>query len=119
MIEAEKPVEEIIQAQQNPLALAEECLQRQDADLFYTHLNLGLKNYISKKFAIPAEELNRKNIVEKLDAKGVSNETAVQLQKLLDEIEWQLYTPFVNNEQMQELYNQTAHMIQLLDTYRS
>ncbi len=119
MIDAEKPVEEIIQAQQNPLALAEECLQRQDTNLFYTHLNLGLKNYLSKKFDIPAEELNRKNIVEKLDAKGVNNETAVELQKLLDEIEWQLYTPFVNNEQMQGLYDQTAHMIQLLDTYRA
>ena len=119
LIDAEKPVEEIIQAQQNPLALAEECLQRQDANLFYTHLNLGLKNYLSKKFAIPAEELNRKNIVEQLDAKGVSNETAVQLQKLLDDIEWQLYTPFVNNEKMQELYDHTADMIQLLDTYKA
>jgi hypothetical protein len=119
LIDAEKPVEEIIQAQQNPLALAEECLQRQDVNLFYTQLNLGLKNYLSKKMAIPAEELNRKNIVEHLDAKGVSNETAVQLQKLLDDIEWQLYTPFVNNEMMQELYNHTADMIQLLDTYRA
>jgi hypothetical protein len=119
LIDAEKPVEEIMQAQQNPLALAEECLQRQDVNLFYTQLNLGLKNYLSKKMAIPAEELNRKNIVEHLDAKGVSNETAVQLQKLLDDIEWQLYTPFVNNEMMQELYNHTADMIQLLDTYRA
>jgi hypothetical protein len=115
----EMPVEEILEAQQNPLAQAEECLQRQDVTMFYTQLNLGLKNYLSKKFAIPAEELNRKNIVEHLDAKGVSNETAVQLQKLLDEIEWQLYTPFVNDEQMQALYNQTAHMIQLLETYRA
>jgi hypothetical protein len=118
-IDAEKPVEEILQAQQNPLAAAEECLQRGDVNLFYTQLNLGLKNYLSKKFAIPAEELNRKNIVEQLDAKAVSNETAVQLQKLLDDIEWQLYTPFVNNEKMQELYNYTADMIQLLDTYRA
>ncbi|MEO6540295.1 MAG: BatD family protein [Ferruginibacter sp.] len=128
LLDAEKPVEEILQAQQNPLALAEECLQRQDGrpddtvgrvNLFYTQLNLGLKNYLSKKFAISAEELNRKNIVERLDAKGVSNETAVQLQQLLDDIEWQLYTPYVNNEKMQELYDQTADMIQLLDTYKS
>ncbi|MEO6254771.1 MAG: BatD family protein [Ferruginibacter sp.] len=115
----EIPVEKILEAQQNPLALAEECLQRQDVNMFYTQLNLGLKNYLSKKFAILPEALNRKNIVEQLDAKGVSNETAVQLQKLLDDIEWQLYTPFVNNEKMQELYNYTADMIQLLDTYRA
>ncbi len=115
----EKPVNEIIDGQQNPLCAAEESLQKEDSSTFYTQLNAGLKNYLSKKFAIPAAELNRKHIVEQLDAKGVSNETAVQLQKLLDEIEWQLYTPFVNNEKMQELYNSTADMIQLLDTYRS
>ncbi|HEX2684686.1 MAG TPA: BatD family protein [Ferruginibacter sp.] len=118
-LEAEKPVEEIIQAQQNPLEMTEASLQRQDAAVFYTQLNLELKNYLSKKFTIPAEELNRKQIVEHLDAKGVSNETAVQLQELLDRIEWNLFTPFVNNDQMQELYDQAADMIQLLETYRT
>jgi hypothetical protein len=33
---ADEPVEEILLAQQNPLALAEECLQREDVKQFYT-----------------------------------------------------------------------------------
>ncbi len=116
---AEKPVEEILLAQENPLTLAEECLQREDAHLFYMHLNQGLKNYLSKKFAIAAEDLNRKNIAEQLDAKGISTETAVQLQQLIDEIEWQLYTPFADNEKMRGMYDKAHDLIQLLNTYRS
>jgi hypothetical protein len=113
----EKPVEEILLAQQNPLALAEECLQREDAALFYAHLNHGLKDYLSKKLSIPAEELNRKNITEQLDKKGISNETVVQLQGLMDEIEWQLYTPFADKEKMKGLFDKASDLVQLMNTY--
>ena len=114
----EKPVEAILMEQQNPLTTAEECLQHNDARLFYTRLNMDLKKYLSKKLALPAEELNRKNIAEQLDAKGISNETSVELQKLLDEIEWQLYTPFADNEQMRSMYERANGLVQLMNTYR-
>ena len=109
----------ILPAQQNPLALAEECLHREDAKLFYTHLNQGLKNFLAKKLALPAEDLNRKNISEKLDAKGISNETAVELQQLMDEMEWQLYTPFADNEKMKTMYDRASDLLQLINTYHS
>ena len=111
--------EVILPAQQNPLALAEECLHREDAKLFYTHLNQGLKNFLAKKLALPAEDLNRKNISEKLDAKGISNETAVELQQLMDEMEWQLYTPFADNEKMKTMYDRASDLLQLINTYHS
>ena len=117
--EDKKPDEANLTAQQNPLAISEECLQRNDAGLFYTQLNLELKNYLSKKLALPAEELNRKNIAEQLDAKGISNETAVQMQHLIDEIEWQLYTPFADAEKMKEMYERASDLLQLMNTYRS
>ncbi|MBK8495455.1 MAG: BatD family protein [Chitinophagaceae bacterium] len=66
---AEDPVEDILMAQENPLAAAEACLHGENGTLFYTELNLGLKLYLSGKLSIPAESLNRKNITEKLDAK--------------------------------------------------
>ncbi len=115
----EKPVEDMLTEQQNPLALAEESLQRNDTALFYSQLNTGLKNYLSKKLILPQEELNRKNIAEQLDVKGISNETSVEVQKLIDEIEWQLYTPFADNEKMKEMYERTNELIQLLNTYRT
>jgi len=119
IIEDEKPAEEILLAQEKPLILAEECLQREDSKLFYNQLNLDLKKYLSKKLAIPTEELSRKNINEQLDAKGISNETSVQLQELIDEIEWQLYTPFVDNEKMKGMYTKANDLVQLMNTYRS
>ncbi len=115
----EKPIEEILLAQENPLVLAEECMQSDDSKLFYAQLNLGLKNYLSKKLSIPAEVLNRKNIAEQLDAKGISNETSVQLQELMDEIEWQLYTPFVDNAKMKGMYERAHDLIQLMNTYHN
>jgi len=117
--QTENLVEEILPAQQNPLALAEECLHREDAKLFYMHLNQGLKSFLAIKLALPGENLNRKNISEQLDAKGISNETAVELQKLMDEIEWQLYTPFSDNEKMKMMYDRASDLLQLINTYHS
>lgn len=116
-IKEEKPFEEIPEKQEDQLALAGECLQRGDSKLFYNHLNLGLKNYLAKKLEIPPQDINKKNIAEQLDAKGISNETAVQLQQLIDEIEWQLYTPFADEEKMKGMYERAKSLIQLMNTY--
>lgn len=113
------PVEEIIEAQQNPLEAAGDCLQREDGKAFYIALNEGLKKYLSKKLAIAPEELNKKNISRQLDKKGINNETVIQLHTLMDEIEWQLYTPFTENEKMKEIYERANDIIQLLNTYHS
>ena len=115
----DKPVEDIMLAQQNLLVLAEDSLQRGDGKTFYIELNQAFKNYLSKKLSIPPEELNKKNITEQLDRRGVTNETAVQLHQLMDEIEWQLYTPFTENEKMKTVYERTNELIQLLNTYRN
>lgn len=114
----EKETEELLLTQGNPLAASEECLQRGEAGLFYTQLNQELKFYLSRKFAIPAEELNRKNIIEQLDQKGVNNETSVQLQELMDRIEWELYTPHADMVKLKDMYERTEDIIQLLNTYR-
>lgn len=115
----ENPVDEIIEGQQNPLALAEEYMYKGDGKAFYTALNEGLKKYLSKKLAIAPEELNKKNISRQLDKKGINHETVIQLHTLMDEIEWQLYTPFTENEKMKEIYERANDVIQLLNTYHS
>jgi hypothetical protein len=117
--EAENLVAEILPEQKNPLAFAEECLHKEDAKEFYTCLNQELKNYLANKLSLSAEDLNRKNIAEQLDARGVSNETSVELQTLIDEIEWQLYTPFADNKKMKSMYERANDLIQLVNTYRS
>jgi BatD DUF11 like domain len=113
-----EPIEEIIHGQENPLAAAEESLLSNDGKMFYVVLNQDLKTYLSHKLAIPLEELNKKNITEKLDKKGIINETSLQLHTLMDEIEWQLYTPFTESEKMKETYEKAYDLVQLLNTYR-
>jgi len=113
----ENPVEEILMAQENPLATAEACLDAENNTLFYAELNMGLKHYLAGKFSIPAEALNRKNITEKLDAKGISNETSVQLQDLMNQIEWHLYTPHTDDVKRREMYERAHDLVQMLNTY--
>lgn len=117
--EAETAVEEIATEHYNPLLVSEECLDHYDAGMFYRQLNIELKNYLSKKLQLPPENLNRKNIAEQLDARGISNETSVELQKLIDEIEWELYTPFADNEKKKEMYERAHDIIQLVNTYKT
>lgn len=117
--DAPLPAEDLFPVKQNYLLKAEESLYREDARSFYTDLNQGLKNFLAHKLALAPEEINRKNIIEQLDAQGVSNETAMQLQKLMDDMEWQLYTPFSDQEKMKAMFDRSHEIIQILDTYRS
>jgi hypothetical protein len=86
---------------------------------FYAELNYGLKSYLSKKLQLPVETINKKTIAEQLDKKNIAVNTAIQLQQILSDIELQLYTPFAADDKRQQLYDDTAAMIQLLDTYKS
>ncbi len=124
----DKPAEEIILGQFNHLKMAEASLQREDArpddsagrgKSFYIELNQAFKSYLSKKLSIPPEELNKKNISEQLDKIGVTHETSIQVHRLMDEIEWNLYTPFAENEKMKGIYEKASELIQLLNTYRN
>ena len=102
--------------QQNPLVKTEECLYRDDCTGFYSLLNTELKNYLSHKLAVHPAEINTKDIAAIMDKKNISNDTSLQLQQLLQEIEWQLYTPFERNEKTNELYQKTHDIIQLINT---
>ncbi len=122
---AEKNIEEegIINAiaieEKNWLAKAEELLHGENNPAFYNELNFSLKSYLSKKLNLPIETINKKNITEQLDKKNISINTSIQLQQVMNNIELQLYAPFAEKEKMQELYNNAADIMQLLDTYKN
>jgi BatD DUF11 like domain len=122
-VEAEKITEQqkiitVEEDNKNYLARAGELLQGSSAS-FYSELNYGLKKYLSKKLQLPIETITKKSIAEQLDKKNISVSTAVQLQQIMNEVEMQLYAPFAEKEKMQELYDGTADIIQLLDTYKN
>ena len=114
-----EPVEEIISNQKNPLEDVEVHLANNDSKQFYATLNQSFKNFLSHKLNIPQEELNKKTINERMDKKNIAIETSLQVQQLLDEIEWELYTPFSDTAKMQQVYDRTNELIQLLNTYKA
>jgi hypothetical protein len=109
---------DLVTEEKNWLEKAGELLHG-DSAAFYHELNYALKNYLSKKLQLPIETINKKNITEELDKNNITVDTSIQLQKLMNEIELQLYTPFAEKEKMQELYDATADIILLLDTYKN
>lgn len=111
-------VQELIEQQKNPLEGAEQALQAGDTAIFYKKLDEELKHYLSNKLKIQPQDINKKSIAEELDKNGISNETCLLLQHLLDEIAWERYTPFASNEKMQDMYGRANDMVQLLNTYK-
>ena len=46
----------------------------------------------------------------------VGSVKAITQQQLLDDIEWQLYTPFTDENKMQEMYQTATNIIHVFDT---
>jgi hypothetical protein len=99
----------------NPLSLAEEKLIAHDCQGFYETLNNEFRKYLACKLQIPLATLNKKSIAEEADQKGVSFTTSLQIQQLLDEIEWQLYTPFAEEEKMEAMFGKADSIVHALN----
>ncbi len=101
--------------QQNPLQQTEDCLGRTDCASFYSLLNTELKTFLSGKLRMPVNAISSNTVMGVMDQRGISNDIILQLQDLMREIEWQLYTPFERTEKMNELYGQAQSVIQMIN----
>ena len=108
-----QPIEFIIP--QNPLADAEEKLAEGDAGRFYKELDASLHKYLSQKLKVPAEELNRKKINERMDKYNVGVGTTLLVNDVLADIELNRYAPTSSESQMQEVYEKASEVVSLLD----
>lgn len=107
------------QKPQNPLHKTEECLNSTDCTDFYTLLNSELKLWLSEKFKLELPEVNAKKISSAFDKAGIDNATTLQVQQLLQEIQWQLYTPFERNDTMNDLYSRAQSVLQTINGYQA
>lgn len=94
----------------NPLLHTEYKLVQHDSKGFYEVMNKELRQFLAARLQVPVETINKKRMAEELDKKGVAVTTSLQIQQLLYDIEWQLYTPFTDENKMQEMY-QAANTI--------
>ena len=97
----------------NPLTKTEDCLFKNDCSNFYNILNDELKYFLSLNFNISIEELTNKRLAIVMDKAGISNSVILQTQELIKEIEWQLYTPFERNEELNIIYAKAQNLVQI------
>jgi hypothetical protein len=98
--------------QKNPLEQAEQCLYLEDCVEFYKILNKEMKAFLSRKFALNGEEFNFKFLLTMLDKANVENDLALRIQRLMQDVEFQIYTPFVQSESRNEMYSRSQQIIQ-------
>jgi hypothetical protein len=115
----EKTATEKMEAQQHPFIKTADLLYAGDGKTFYVTLNEELKNFISKKFSIPAEELNRRSITTRMDKLGIPNQTALQLYRLIDEVEFELYTPVPDEDKKQVLYDKANEIVEAISAWHN
>ena len=99
---------------ENPLLEVHEKLIDEDSVGFYHTLHYSLKQYLSSKFKIPAEEFSKKRLNEELDKRSVGLGTSHLLNSLLDEVELNLYAPSANSHQLKSIYEKASEVISLL-----
>jgi hypothetical protein len=103
--------------QQNVFAETEKCLFKDDCVGFYGLLNAELKKYLSTKLAVDLPSINSNSISTLMDKKGIPNDIVLRLQSIMQQIEWQLYTPFEKNETMNVLYHEAHEIVQQINAY--
>lgn len=92
------------------LASARKQLLSGDKKLFYQNIYKGLYQYLSDKFNIPAAELNKENISERLAAAGIKAPLINQLTETLDLCEMARYAP-VTGIAEQEVFDKAKTII--------
>ncbi|MBC7424275.1 MAG: protein BatD [Ferruginibacter sp.] len=95
----------------NPLAITENKLVQHDSRGFYEALNKELRQFLAIKLAVPVQTINKKTIGEELDKKGISVNISLQIQQLINEVEWQLYTPFADENKMDKMYQSATNIV--------
>ena len=98
------------------LASAGDYLQKNLWSAFYEELHKALLGYVSDKFAMDAGELNRDNIVERLQSEGVSASLAEDYAKLLDECEYARYSPDTGHDAMNVHFENAVAVISAIDS---
>ncbi len=98
----------------NPLERAHALLEQPDRRVFLAALLEDLRQFVSLRYHLPVHEFNRKSLGEQLDKKGVSNDTVLGLQQLLEDIEWQLYTPTGGDTPVQVIYDRALGIAETL-----
>ncbi len=94
---------------------AEKYLYDTDKEKFYSTLNYSLKKYIVNKLKLEDQIVDRKTIHEHLSKQNIPPDLNAKLQKILEQIEWALYTPTDVGLQRETLLEKAKEVAQAFD----
>jgi hypothetical protein len=95
----------------NWLANAEKYLNDNGSPKFYSELNAGFKNYLSYIINVPSTQLDNKIIIDFFHKKNIPENLCIAVEKILEEIQWQLYTPYADYHQQKILFEKVTKLI--------
>lgn len=98
------------------LKQAERLMKQNKQNDFYDEVLRALWGYVSDKLTIPAEKLNRDNIVEQLTQHNVGEETISNFITALDECEYARYAPGDPKGNMNKTYDMAFKAITSIET---
>ena len=98
------------------LKKAKQFMDNKANDAFYEEILKALWGYLSDKLLIPSSQLNRNNITLELSSYGAQQLLIDKIIYVLDECEMARYTPQKSDEQVEELYNTTTHIMNEMES---
>ena len=98
------------------LRQAEDYLHKNLGGAYYEELHKALTGYVSDKLLIPAADLSKETIGEKLRERGVRDESIDRLTALIDKCEYARYAPDSGQTQMENEYNEAIEAISEIES---
>ena len=98
------------------LKSAESYLKQGLGGAYYEELHKALTGYVSDKLMIPAADLSKDSISEKLRERGVSDERIAALIGLIDKCEFARYAPDSEQKQMENEYDEALEAISAIES---
>ena len=89
-------------------------LELKQAKEFYKTLNKEWQQFLSVRFQIPIQEINKVTITDALSKGNFSDEIIREVVEVMENLEWELYSPLSSAEKMDTLFNRAKTMIQTI-----
>ena len=98
------------------LSASKAYLEKNLDSAFYEELHKALVGYISDKFNMPQEDLDKDNIAARLQERGVSAELVAEFTGLLDACEFARYSPESGDGALKAHYDTAVRVISSIDS---
>lgn len=85
---------------------------------FYEEIERAAWTYLSDRLSIPTANLNKENIAQLLREKKAGEDIISEVNSVLSTAEFARYAPAQSEHAMQDLYNQTANLIDKLEAIK-